>query len=101
MNESNAESGTSISELLVNFEKAAYALEQRYGVCIQLARIIGKRWSYLAGSILDRTPFQPSRRIKLNENCGLVIYCGEEFKLQDEELRRLFCRFFNEVREDE
>lgn len=100
MNGSNGENGTFTSEPWVNFEKAAYALERNHDVCIQLARITGNRWAYIAGSIVDRIPSHPPRRIRLNEHYGLVVYCGEKFSLGEDELLRLFRKIFPDESDD-
>jgi len=95
MNESGTGKETSISEILTNFERIAFALEARHGGCIQLARIKGSRWSYLAGTLVRDTPSGPPRRIRLNDGFGLVVYPGEKNTLQENELFRLFERLLN------
>lgn len=96
MNGYSAGNGTSISELLVSFEKAAFALEKRYGGCVQLARVIGSRWSYLAGTLLKDVPSGPPRRIRLSGDFGLVVYPGVSgFYLADEALIDLFGKILN------
>ncbi len=57
-------------------EELAEKIWKEFGVSVWFAEIIGKRWSYVAGSVSSE--ILPSLRFKINENLGLVIECDSE-----------------------
>lgn len=78
MNGSPREKGTFISEeALRAFCQVAVEIERENGALLQLAEIIVRRWSYLAGAASRDMPLFPPEKIRLTERLGLVIYCSQ------------------------
>jgi len=46
----------------------------RYGACLQLVRILGPRWSYVAGEKPSSAGVSPVARVVIHDGAGLVIY---------------------------
>lgn len=88
MNGLKKEKETSISEVIEEFKKISLYIEKKYNVSIQLVRIWGRRWSYIAGKVED-FPIKPPQCIKLNEKLGIVVYSKDD-NLNEEELRNAF-----------
>ncbi len=58
-------------------DELAVLLKMECGIAVYFCRIIGARWSFVAG---DRSLDIPEQRIKLNENWGLMtskIMCSK------------------------
>jgi len=72
------------------FEEVAPQWEERYGACVQLNRIIGNRWSYVAGRFGAKCQYFFPRKIRLNPEWGLIIY-SDDFPLRDEEVLKIFA----------
>ncbi|NOY79139.1 MAG: hypothetical protein GXO76_14900 [Calditrichaeota bacterium] len=56
---------------LAAFLEIAEAVKSEFGVYLQVAEILGKRWSFVAGEPEGST-FLPSKRLMLNEHLGLI-----------------------------
>jgi hypothetical protein len=83
------EKGTSTSKesLIARLVSTVSHVKEQYGVDIWFAEILGKRWSYIAGSTQGGDSLLPPERIELSERFGLVsdgwsqIPAGEREKI--------------------
>ncbi len=91
MTGSKKENGTFTSEQEQRFWAAAKEWEQRTGIRVQLARIFGSRWSYVCGSLPEGEELQVVRRLRLNEDWGLLIYATERQPTDTKLLQREFA----------
>lgn len=66
------ETSTSKENLIVRFVSTADLIKKRYDADIWFAEILGKRWSYIAGSKEEGIPFSPPERIELGNRFGMV-----------------------------
>jgi len=78
------------SEVLEKFNKLAEEIEKTEGIIIQLARIQGKRRSFIAGR--KDTGFLVPEEIQITENAGLLSYSNK--KLAESEKEEIFSTFF-------
>jgi len=99
MNGLKKEKETFISDLIEEFEKVSLVLEEKYNVSIQLVRILGNRWSYLAGKKIDNFPLKPPQCIKLNNKLGLVVY-SKDVVLDAEQIRNAFKKLTGKIKWD-
>lgn len=51
-------------------------LGRRHGVVIQLARVFGRRWSYVAGPLGSEEGLLGRTRIELGNGYGVIIFAG-------------------------
>ena len=84
------EKETSISELIQEFKRISLPIEEKYRVSVQLVRISGRRWSYIAGKETDNFSLAPAERIRLNEKLGVVVYGRENTPLNRQEILNVF-----------
>lgn len=57
--------GTFISERSGRVDRLLDRLSERYGVCLQMVEVTGKRWSHVAGGFDDDPPSVPPARIPI------------------------------------
>jgi hypothetical protein len=81
------EKGTSTSKenLTVRLVSAANLIKKKYDVDIWFAEILGKRWSYIAGSKEKGIPFSPPKRIELGNRFGMVSDGWHKIPTKDKE----------------
>jgi hypothetical protein len=81
------EKGTSTSKenLIVRLVSAADLIKKKYDVDIWFAEILGKRWSYIAGSKEEGIPFSPPERIELGNRFGMVSDGWHKIPAEDKE----------------
>ena len=73
------------SELLFDFQALAREFEKKYPIKVQLVKITGKRWSYLAGhTFVSHDCF--ARPLPLSANLGLMVYFEDKLTLKDENI---------------
>jgi len=83
------------SEVLEKFSKLAEEIEKKYGIIIQLAKIQGKRRSFIAGR--KDTGFLPPEEIQITENAGLLFYSNKKpAEDKKKEILSIFSRLFNQ-----
>jgi hypothetical protein len=98
------ESGTSIFKVWL--ESLAYAVagrdlhvaldvvstqaEQAFGTRIWFARILGRRWSYIAGLKSERPTWSETHKVPLADGIGLVAEGWGELSLQEQERLKAF-----------
>lgn len=58
-------------------DKNIKLLEQKFGIRVLKARIIGRRWSNEGGVPRD-LPLGPPHRIQVRENAGYIVYGWHE-----------------------
>ncbi len=82
------------SEVLEKFNKLAEEIEKTEGIIIQLARVQGKRRSYIAGR--KDTGFLVPEEIHLTENAGLLLYSNKKpDEVKKKEISGIFSRLFS------
>ncbi len=64
--------GISTSKL----EEIAKVVAEEFGISVWFAEVVGRRWSYLAGSVISEP--LPSVRFMLDEKLGLVVETDDE-----------------------
>ena len=72
------------------FDHIAPILSDRIGGPAHLVRIVGPRWSYVAGHIPSELPFVEPQRVMLEGEWGILYYPQPGRKIDPEEVRRLF-----------
>lgn len=56
------------------WEKRLSALGEKYDVTLQLAEVIGKRWSYLAGPTASTAGLMGMIREEIGNDLGIIIF---------------------------
>ena len=63
---------TSKENLVEQLTNAANLINEKHGVSIWFAEILGRRWSYISGQREGEIALLPQERIQLNERFGIV-----------------------------
>ena len=63
---------TSKENLVEQLTNTANLINEKYGVSIWFAEILGRRWSYIGGQREGEISLLPPERIQLNERFGIV-----------------------------
>lgn len=77
------EKETFTSDFLQKFSELAELLEKKCKVVIQLAQVLGKRWSYLSGITCKQEDMSPPERIKIHNNLGVIIYNWSTLSMEE------------------
>lgn len=72
------------------FEKARPALEKLARGPVFLVKVIGARWSFVAGTVPEDLPFERPRRILLGDKWALVAFCPDGNPVKDDVFRAVF-----------
>ena len=77
------------SEFLLDFQALARELEKKHPIKVELVKITGKRWSYIAGhTMVAHDCF--ARPLPLGKNLGLMVYFEGKLTMTDEEVAAHF-----------
>ena len=78
-----AEAGTLSAARRNEIEKLLGEVGRRHGCAIHLARIVGRRWSFLAGDTDSEAGLLGVRRIELPGGYGLLVFGAEGSPAED------------------
>lgn len=70
-------------DLRVTLDVVSTQAEQAFGTRIWFARILGRRWSYIAGLRSARPAWSETQKIPLTDGFGLVAESWGELSLQE------------------
>ncbi len=77
-------------ELPVMLDILSSQVEQAFGARIWFARILGRRWSYVAGLRSQRPTWSEAEKIPLADGIGLVAESWGELSMPEQERLREF-----------
>ena len=72
------------------FDKLSPLVADIVGGPVHLIKVVGPRWSYVAGYVPDELPFAPPQRVPLFDDWALLYYPEAGRKIDPERIRRLF-----------
>jgi hypothetical protein len=78
------------SQLIATFDRLAPVLSNDVGGPVHLVRVIGTRWSYVAGHVPDELPFVEPQKVMIDDEWAIVYYQQEGRTISPEQVRQLF-----------
>jgi len=78
------------AELIAVFDRVSPALSDDVGGPVHLVKVIGTRWSYVAGPVPEEFPFVEAQRVRLDSEWAIVYYPATGRSVPAERIRALF-----------
>ncbi|MBF0594669.1 MAG: hypothetical protein HQL22_06850 [Candidatus Omnitrophica bacterium] len=72
------------------FDRLSPMIADKVGGPVLLVRVIGSRWSYVAGHVPDELPFVEPQRVMLVDEWAILYYPQAGHKIDPDEIRQLF-----------
>ncbi|MBF0485406.1 MAG: hypothetical protein HQL16_02715 [Candidatus Omnitrophica bacterium] len=79
-------------EVVFAFESLRQKLEEESGGPVHLVKIVGPRWSYVAGTVPEELPCVVPERVILNDDWALMFYPAHNRAVDSQRIRELFLR---------
>ncbi len=77
-------------KLLTTFDRVAPVFADQVGGPVHLVRVIGARWSYVAGHVPDELPFVEPQKVMLDREWAIMYYPQAGRKKDPAHVRKLF-----------
>lgn len=75
--------------IIDTFDRLAPMLADKIGGPVHLVRVLGSRWSYVAGHVPEELPLVEPQKVLLFDEWAVLYYPRAGYKIDPQEIRRL------------